>query len=93
MFTWQITVLFAAAGCAVVCLLGICIAIGKLTKGLSSIGAELAKMNAKMEKVEAVDGDDLRKSRDQHGPDPSFEDIEAAISSFEKLKRIDLTRS
>jgi hypothetical protein len=38
-------------------------------------------MNAKLESVEAVKGDDTE-----------LEAIEAAVSDFEKLKRIDLTR-
>jgi hypothetical protein len=79
--TWQITLLFAMAGCAIVCLLGICRAVEKLVKGILSIRAELTKMNAKLESVEAVKGDDTE-----------LEAIEAAVSDFEKLKRIDLTR-
>jgi len=57
-----------------------------------SVGAELAKMNAKIEKIEAVNKDDPKKPADQYAPDPSLEEIEAAISNFEKLKRIDLTK-
>ena len=98
MFTWQITVLLAVAGCAigcllVGCLLGIWRVTAKLTKGILSIGAELTKLNAKIERIEAVNRDDPKKPMDRYGPDPSFEDIEAAISNFEKLKRIDLTKS
>ena len=37
------------AGCAIGCLLGICRAIEKLVKGISSIEAELTKMNTKLE--------------------------------------------
>ncbi len=81
MATWQITVLFAMAGCAIGCLLVFGRAIEKLTKGVSSIAAELAKMNAKMESVEAVNGDDS-----------SLEAVEAAISNFERLKRVEVTR-
>ncbi len=90
-FIWQIVVLLVAAGCAIACLLGICIAIAKLAKGISSIGAELKKMNAKMERVEAVDKDEP-KPTELSGPNPSLEDIEAAISNFEKVKRVDLTK-
>ncbi len=78
MFTWQITVSLAMAGCAIACLLLICRAIHKLAKGILSIGAELQKMNAKLERIEAVSGDDT-----------SLEAVEAAFSNFEKLKRID----
>jgi len=79
--TWQITVVFVMAGCAIGCLLGICRAIEKLVKGIFSIGAELTKMNAKLERIEAINGDDT-----------SLEAIEAAFSNFEKLKRIDVTK-
>ena len=78
MSTWQIIVLFAMAGCAIGCLLGICRAIEKLAKGIFSIGAEITKMNAKLESIDAVNRDDI-----------SLEGVEAAISNFEKLKRID----
>ena len=81
MSVWQIAALLAMAGCAIVCLLGICRAIEKLVKGLSSVGAELVKMNAKLESIETVRADDTE-----------LEAIEAAVSGFEKLKRVDLTR-
>jgi hypothetical protein len=89
MSIWQITGLFGIAGCAIVCLIGIFIAIGKLAKAIFIIGAELKKMNAKLERVEAVNKDDLKAPMDQHEND--FEAIEAAISNFERLKRIDMT--
>ena len=93
MSTWQITVLFAImAGCAIGCLFGIYRAMEKLARALFSIGAELTKMSTKIEKIETVNGDYPTKTMDQYGPDPSLEDIEAAISKFEKLKRIDLTK-
>ena len=92
MSTWQIAVLFAMAGCAIGCLLGICRAIEKLTKVFFSIGTELTNLNAKIEKIEAVNRDDYQKSMDHNDLDSSLEDIEAAISNFEKLKRIDLTK-
>ncbi len=88
MSTWQIIVLLALAGCAVGCLIGICRAIEKLAKGVVSIGIQLTKMNSKLESIEAVNGDDPKKSMDQY--EPGLEDIEAAISNFEKLKRVDL---
>ncbi len=81
MSTWQIPVLFAMAVCVIGCLLGILRAIEKLAKGISTIGAELAKTNAKLESIEVA----------KPTEDTSFEDIEAALSNFEKLKRIDLT--
>ncbi len=91
MFNWQIAVLFAVAACAIGCLLGICRAIGKLTKGILSVGAELTKLNEKIERIEAVSRDEPRAPVDRFGPE--LEDIEAAISNFEKLKRVDLTKS
>ena len=80
MSIWQITVLFALAGCAIGCLLAICRAIEKLVKGVSSLKAELSKMSSKLERIEAVNGDDT-----------SLEAMEAAFSNFERLKRVDLT--
>jgi hypothetical protein len=62
------------------------IAVNKLAKGISSIGAEVAKMNAKLESIETVQKNDSGDSSGRHEPD--FEDIEAAIANFEKLKRI-----
>jgi len=49
-------------------------------KGVSSLKAELSKMSSKLERIEAVNGDDT-----------SLEAMEAAFSNFEKLKRVDLT--
>jgi|WetSurMetagenome_2_1015567.scaffolds.fasta_scaffold09364_2 hypothetical protein len=89
MSIWQITVFIGIAGCTIGCLLGIFRAIEKLAKSLFSIGAELTKINAKLESVEAVNSDDPKKPMDHYESD--LEAIETAISSFEKLKRIDLT--
>ena len=86
--TWQIIISFAMAACAIGCLLGICRAIEKLAKGIVSVGAEFKKMNAKLASIEAVSGDDPKRTKEQY--EPGLEDIEAAISNFEKLKRIDL---
>jgi hypothetical protein len=91
MSIWQIYVWLGVAGCAIVCLIAIAIAIAKLAKAIFTIGAELKKMNAKLESVEAVNKDELTKSTDRQEND--FEAIEAAISNFEKLKRIDLSSS
>jgi hypothetical protein len=91
MSIWQIVVLIAIGSCAVACLLGICIAIQKLAKAISAIEAVLKKMNSKLESVEAVSKENPEKPFDRH--DSDFAEIEAAISSFEKLKRIDLTES
>ena len=91
MSNWQIIVLFAMAGGAICCLLGIIKAVDKLAKGIFSLGAEIAKMNAKLQSIEAVNRDDPKKPIDQSEPDILLEDLEAAISNFEKLKRIDLT--
>ncbi len=93
MLTWQIAVIFAMTGCAIGCLLWIGRAIEKLAKSFLSIGDELAKMNSKIEKIEAVNREDSPKPADQYAPDPSLEEIETAISNFEKLKRIDITKA
>jgi hypothetical protein len=92
MSTWQITVLCAMAGCAVGSLLWMCKAVEKLARAFISIGTELKKINEKIERIEAVNKGDS-KATDQTGSDTSFEEIEAAIASFEKLKRIDVAAS
>jgi copper chaperone CopZ len=92
MSTWQIAILCAMAGCATGCLLWICRAVEKLAKAFISIGNELKKINEKIEKIEAVNSNDS-KPTNQTQEDTTFEEIEAAIASFEKLKRIDLTSS
>ncbi len=78
--TWQITLLFATAGCAIGCLVVICRAIQQAAKAILAVGAELKNMNTKLESIQAVGGDDT-----------SLEAVEAALSNFEKLKRIDKT--
>ena len=78
MSIWQVIVIFAMAGLAIGCLLGICRALFKLARGISAMGAELTKMNSKLERIEAVNGDDT-----------SLEAMEAAFSNFEKLKRVE----
>jgi hypothetical protein len=93
MSTWQIVVFFAMAGCTIGCLLVICRAVEKVAKGVFSIGAEITKMNAKLEIIEAANRDEVKKPMDQQEPDTSLEALEAAISNFEKVKRIDLTRT
>jgi hypothetical protein len=81
MSIWQVIVLFAMAGCAIGCLLIIYKAIWKLTKAVSSIGSELTKINSKLERIEAVNGEDT-----------SLQAMEAAISNFEKLKRVEAAK-
>ena len=81
MSIWQVIVIFSMAGCAIGCLLGIYRAICKLTKAVSSIGTELTKINSKLERIEAVNGEDT-----------SLQAMEAAISSFEKLKRVEIAK-
>jgi hypothetical protein len=88
MFTWQIGVLFVMAAGTIGCLLGILRSIQKLTKSMFSIGAELTKINSKLESIETVGRDDAEKPTDEC--EPGLEALEAAISNFEKLKRIDL---
>jgi len=86
MSVYLLMVLFVLAVCAIGCLLGIFKAVEKLAKSIFSIGAELAKINAKLEKIEAINVDEQES-------DTSLEALEAAVSNFEKLKRIDLTKS
>jgi hypothetical protein len=90
MSMWQINIAFVLAGCAVGCLLAIFVAVERLSKRIFSVGVELAKMNAKLEKVEAVNKDETKKSADPY--ESELEAIEMAISNFEKLKRVDLTK-
>ena len=89
MAIWQMIVLFAMAGCAIGCLLGICLAVLKLAKGVTIVSTELTKLNAKLESIEVVNRDDARSPAEQSAVDPLFADLESAISNFEKLKRID----
>ncbi len=79
--TWQTIVLLAMAGLATGSLLFICRAIQKSAKSIHDVCAELQKINDKLERVDAVSGEDT-----------SLEAVEAAFSSFEKLKRIDTTQ-
>ncbi len=90
MSTWQIIVFLGTAGCAIGCLFGIFKSIEKIGQGVFGIRAELTKINAKMEGIEVVNNTGPEKPMDQY--EPSLADIEAAISNFEKLKRIDLTK-
>jgi hypothetical protein len=92
MSTGHLVILIAISGCVVACLLGICKAVEKLAKGVFVVGNELKKLGAKLESVEAVSKDDSAKPKSEDEPDSSFEAIEAAISNFEKLKRIDLSK-
>ncbi len=86
MSIYLMVVLSAMAGCAIGCLLGIYKALEKLAKSISSIGSELKKMNEKLAAIEAV-------NRDEQESETGLESLEAAISNFEKLKRIDLTKT
>ena len=89
---WQVTVLLAMAGCAMGCLVGILRAIQSLAKDLFSVSVELKKLNVKLERVEAVSADDPERSRNHEASDlEALEAIDAAISNFENLKRVDLT--
>ncbi len=81
MSIWQISVLIGLAGLLIGCLVGIWRAIEKAAKGILAVGTQLSKLSDKLERIEAVNGDDT-----------SFEAMEAAFSNFEKLKRIDLPK-
>jgi hypothetical protein len=87
MFTWQIIVSFVLAAGAIGCLLGICSAVKRLSEAVFFVRTELTKINSKLEAVEVAG------RRDINEPDESLEAIETAISNFEKLKRVDLTKS
>jgi hypothetical protein len=92
MSTWHLVVVFAIAAGVIVCLLGIWRAVEKLAKGILSLAAELKQMNAKLTSVETVNRDESGKPANETEPDTALEALEAAISNFEKLKRIDPTR-
>ena len=88
---WQVLILIAMAGGVIGCLWRIFNAIEKLTNCIDSVGIELRKMNAKLERIEVVAGDDSQGTIGQLDTDAeALEAIEAAISNFENLKRIDL---
>lgn len=89
MAIWQIIAVFAMASFTIGCLLGICIAVFKLAKGMKVISGELVKLNAKLEGIEVANREDSTKPSGQSGVDPLFADLESAISNFEKLKRVD----
>jgi len=90
MVTWQAIVLFALAGCAIGCLLALRKAVERLSEGVFFIRTELTKLNSKLDAVEAVNRDHAKGAIEE--PDTSLEAIEAAISNFEKLKRIDIEK-
>jgi hypothetical protein len=91
MSIWVILILLALASCMIGCLFGIFKATERLANGIFSIRTELVKMNAKLERIEAVSGEDSQRPMTQQESDvEAIEAIEAAISNFESLKRIDL---
>jgi hypothetical protein len=90
--TWQLLIFIAMAGCMIGCLWRIFNAIERLTNCIDSVGIEFRKMNAKLERIEIAAGDDSQRPMDQQDFDAEAIDaIEAALSNFENLKRIDLT--
>ncbi len=91
MSTWQTIILLGMAGCALGCLFGIFKSIERLGEGIFGIRTELTKMNAKVESIEAANKAGPEEPTDKDEPD--LADIEAAVSNFEKLKRIDLTKA
>ncbi len=90
MSTWQMIFFLGIAGCALGCLFGIFKSIERLGQGIFAIRAELTKMNTKVEGIEAVNNTGPERPMGECEPD--LADIEAAVSNFEKLKRIDLTK-
>ncbi len=91
MAIWQIGIFVVIAAGIIAGLVEISKAVQKLGKGITAIEVELKRMNGKLETVEAVSKDSPEKPVDPH--DNDLEAIEAAISNFEKLKRVDLTQS
>lgn len=90
MSIWYTLILVALASCMIHCLWQIFKAIEKLTEGISTVSSELVKMNSKLDGVESVSGEESSKSMSQQDTDvDAIEAIEAAISNFENLKRID----
>lgn len=90
MSIWYVLIIVALASCMIHCLWQIIKAIERLTEGVSTISSELVKMNSKLDGVESITGDEPPKSANQPESDvDAIEAIEAAISNFENLKRID----
>lgn len=92
MSIWHVAALLAAIG-AIASLVFIYRAIDRLAQSVSSVCSQLTKINAKLESVQAVSGEEDKKLSAPVEPDLSFEAIETALANFEKLKRIDLTES
>ncbi len=90
MSVWYVLIIVALASCMIHCLWQIFKAIERLTEGLSTVSSELVKMNSKLDGVESVTGEESLKSMSQPDNDTdAIEAIEAAISNFENLKRMD----
>jgi hypothetical protein len=82
MATWQMIILLAITGCTIGCLIGIYKAVERMSKAVFTVGAELKKMNAKLERIEAVSKDDAARPVTAYGVDDS---IEAALRNLDKL--------
>jgi hypothetical protein len=82
MATWQMIILLAVTGCTIGSLIGIYKAVERLSKAVFTIGAELKKMNGKLERVEAASKDDAARPANPYGIDDS---IEAALRNLDKL--------
>jgi len=90
MSIWYVLIIVALASCMIHCLWQISRAIERLTEGLSTVSSELVNMNLKLDGVESITGEESAKSTSppDNDVDP-IQAIEAAISNFENLKRID----
>lgn len=90
MSIWYVLIIVALASCVIHCLWQISKAIERLTESLATVSSELVNMNLKLEGVESITGEGPAKSASppDNDVDP-IEAIEAAISNFENLKRID----
>ena len=91
MSIWYVLIFAVLASCMIHCLWQIFKAIEKLTEGISTVSSELVRMNSKLDGVESVTGEESPKSVIKQDSDvEAIEAIEAAISNFENLKKIDL---
>lgn len=82
MSNWQMIILFAITGFTIGSLIAIYRAVERLSKAVFTIGAELKKINSKLERIEIVSRDDAARAGAVYGIDDS---IEAALRNLDKL--------
>ena len=88
MSTLYTVFLIAATVCAIGCLFRICRAIEKLSRGIFSIRRGLTELNTKLESMTTASREDSKTPKDEGEPDISLKTLEAAVSNFEKMKRL-----